>query len=108
MFKTEGERDMLKIIGSINGNAYQELVHLLIKQSDSFVFNLPNMGKILINERNIEFMPEYTIGYSQEEDQDLHNAYMKRMAYYLDIIKNDVISVRKDTGYLDQVSNIEI
>lgn len=99
---------MYQIISSINGNTYQELVQLLIEQSDSFLFYLPNMGKTLVNERNADLMSQYSIGYSHEEDQDLHAAYIKRMQWYIDLIRDDIIKSYADTGYLNQVSNLEI
>lgn len=99
---------MYDITSSINGNTYDEIVRILIRRSDSFLFNLPNMGKILINKRNAESMKEYEIGYTEEFDQDLHYAYMKRVGYYLDMIREDIITLHTDTGYLDQFSNREI
>ena len=96
------------ITSPLCGKVYQDLITILIQRSDSFLFHLPNMGKVLINERNAEFMPEYPLGYTEEEDQELHKLYIKRMEQYLDIIQNDIIESHIDTGYLDQVSNIEI
>lgn len=98
----------ITIVGNVRGEAYNQLIDHLIRQSDSFLFHLPNMGKLLVNERNIEFLHEYSLGYTEENDQDEHQEYVKNMQPFLDIIRNDVIEYHKDTGYLDQVSSIEM
>ncbi|MBQ8184401.1 MAG: hypothetical protein IJ036_01300, partial [Lachnospiraceae bacterium] len=99
---------MYRILDSLNGKVYQELVSLLIKRSDSFLFHLPNMGKTVVNHRNAPFMTGYPIGYSKEKDQDLHLAYMKWVKRYIDLIRDDIIQSHTDTGYLDQISSIEM
>lgn len=81
---------------------------MLIERSDSYLFHLPNMGKILINERNAEYFPQYPLGYTQEEDQDSHAVYIKRMKWHIDLIKEDIIESHIDTGYLNQTSNSEL
>lgn len=99
---------MYTITSPIFGDSYQKIVKLLIEQSDSFIFHLPNNGKVLINERNVDSMPDFPIGYTESEDQDLHAAYIKTMQDYLDLIREDIISVKKDVGYLDQITNREM
>ena len=46
----------------IKKKKYNKLVDFLIENSDSFLFNLPNMGKTVVNERNADVMDE-PIGY---------------------------------------------
>lgn len=108
IYFVEWRKTMYQLIGSLKGHIYDELINLLIKKSDSFLFHLPNMGKTIVNKRNAELMPEYPIGYSYEEDQDLHIAYIEKMNIYLNLIKSDIIKHYIDTGYLDQVSSNEI
>lgn len=98
----------ITIVNDIRGNAYNELIEYLIRKCDSFLFHLPNMGKLLINERNAEFFPEYSVGYTEEKDQEKHRRYIKKVEPLLDIISNDITERWKDTGYLDQTSNIEM
>lgn len=98
----------ITIIGHICGNVYCEILNELFKRSDSFLFHLPNMGKMLVNERNIEYFPEYELGYTEEDNQEKHISYIKQVQPYLEIIKNDIIESHIDTGYLNQVSNIEM
>ncbi|MBR5190902.1 MAG: hypothetical protein IKW34_02590, partial [Clostridia bacterium] len=95
---------MIQIFDSLKDETYQKFIQLLLEQSDSFIFNVPNMGKTLVNERNAEFMPEHKLGYTEEFEQDLHYEYIKKIEPYIDFIKDDTISVCTDTGYLDQVS----
>ncbi len=99
---------MYQIMDYLNKVAYNELVDYLIEHSDSFIFHLPNMGKILANERNVDLMSEYPIGYSEEFEQERHKEYVKRMEPYIEVIKDDIIERHYDTGYLDQASNREI
>ncbi len=99
---------MIQIFDSLKDETYQKFIQLLLEQSDSFIFNVPNMGKTLVNERNAEFMPEHKLGYTEEFEQDLHYEYIKKIEPYIDFIKDDTISVCTDTGYLNQVSNLEI
>ncbi|MBQ7344631.1 MAG: hypothetical protein IJW45_01030 [Oscillospiraceae bacterium] len=99
---------MYEIYGELNKEAYLELVRSLLKRSDSIMFDLPNMGRVLVNERNAKLMENYPIGYVVEEDQDLHLAYINRTARYLDLIRDDIIQSYTDTGYLDQISSISM
>lgn len=98
----------ITITGDISGIVYEKLIDRLIQQSDSFLFHLPNMGKLLVNERNINLFPEYSLGYTEETDQDDHIEYVRNMQPFIDIIRSDVIEHHNDTGYLDQVSSVEI
>lgn len=95
-------------IGNISGMVYEKLIDHLIQQSDSFLFHLPNMGKLLVNERNIDLFPEYSLGYTEETDHDDYTEYVRNMQPFLDIIKSDIIEHHCDTGYLDQISSIEM
>ena len=94
--------------GNISGEAYNELIKLLVIKSDSFMFHLPNMGKTLINARNAILFPEYPIGYTEETAEEQHIEYLNRMQPFLDVISDDIVEHHKDTGYLDQTYNIEI
>jgi hypothetical protein len=102
----KGGQEMYNVFGVLSPNAYIELVQLLLKKSDSFLISLPNMGKSLVNERNVHLLNGYPLGYSVEEDQDLHLAYIKWTKQYLDLIRNDIIRSYTDTGYLDHTTNI--
>jgi hypothetical protein len=91
----------------ISGSAYNELIAYLTRHCDSFSFHLPNMGKMLVNERNAQYFPEYPIGYTEEIDQEKHRIYIGSVQPLINIISNDIIKQWKDTGYLDQISSIE-
>ena len=99
---------MYEILGSLSGKAYNEMISLLVHRCDSFIFHLPNMGKLMINERNAKFLSSYPVGYSKEENQNEHREYVDRVDKFLDVIKNDIVRDYTDTGYLDQVSSIEM
>ncbi len=99
---------MLQILDALNGDTYKKIIELLIKYSDSFIFTVPNMGKILVNKRNAKFMSEYPIGFSEEYDQKLHLDYINRIQEYINVVEDDIITTCVDTGYLDQISNLEI
>lgn len=90
----------------IKKKKYNKLVDFLIENSDSFLFNLPNMGKTVVNERNADVMDE-PIGYVDEEDQDEYRAYVERTKPCIDIIRDDIIESYFDTGCLDQITSIE-
>ncbi len=92
----------------ISGTAYSELIAYLTRQCDSFSFHLPNMGKMLVNERNAQYFPEYPIGYTEETDQEKHRAYIERVQPLVHSISNDITKQWKDTGYLDQISSVEM
>ena len=98
----------ITIFGNISGMVYEKLIDRLIQQSDSFLFHLPNMGKLLVNERNIDLFPEYQLGYTEETDHDDHAEYVRNMQPFLNIIRSDIIEHHNDTGYLDQISSIEM
>ena len=98
----------ITIFDDICGVAYTRLIEHLIQKCDSFLFHLPNVGKMLINERNSKHFPEYPIGYTEEIDQHKHNEYIKKVQPLLEIVSADIIEQYKDTGYLDQTSNIEV
>ena len=68
----------ITIVDDISGNAYDELIEYLIRKCNSFLFHLPNMGKMLINERNAELLPEYSVGYTEERNQEKHRTYGKK------------------------------
>lgn len=90
----------------IKKKKYNKLVDFLIENSDSFLFNLPNMGKTVVNERNADVMDE-PIGYVDEEDQDEYMAYVESTKPCIDIIRDDIIESYFDTGCLDQITSIE-
>ena len=90
----------------IKKKKYNKLVDFLIENSDSFLFNLPNMGKTVVNERNADVMDE-PIGYVDEEDQDEYRAYVESTKPCIDIIRDDIIESYFDTGCLDQITSIE-
>lgn len=98
----------ITIVGNISGMAYEKLIDRLIQQSDSFLFHLPNMGKLLVNERNIDLFPEYSLGYIEETDHDDYAEYVRNMQPFLNTIRSDIIEHHNDTGYLDQISSIEM
>ena len=98
----------ITIVGNICGEAYDKLISRLVQISESFLFHLPNMGKTLVNERNAELMEGYPLGYIEETDCEQHQAYIEKMQPFLNIIEKDIIEHHKDTGYLDQMSNLEI
>lgn len=97
---------MYEIYGPLNREVYLDLVRLLIKRSNSFLISLPNMGKTMVNERNAKLMQNYPIGYSIEENQDLHFAYVKWTDRYINLIKDNIIQRYTDTGYLDQTTSV--
>ena len=92
----------------INGNMYYKFIDFLLERSDTYLFVLPNMGKTLVNERNRKLMSEYPVGYSYEEDPKLHKIYIKNTRKSVCLIEQDIISKCVDTGYLDQVTSIEM
>ena len=96
------------INGFISKKAYNELLMFLIKKSDTYMFHLPNMGKILVNQRNHKDFPEYPLGYTEIYDQKDHFNYIDKVKKHLKIIQSDIISSHIDTGYLEQTFNIEI
>ena len=96
------------INGFISKEAYNELLLFLIEKSDTYMFHLPNMGKMLINQRNHKDFPEYPLGYTEINDQKDHFNYVDNVKKYLEIIQSDIISSHIDTGYLEQTFNIEI
>lgn len=99
---------MYQIFEPIRKSTYEKLIELLITKSDSFIFHLPNYGKIYVNERNKELMSEYPIGYSEEESQEEYETYVREMDKYIDIVREDIIERYTDTGYLDQAFGYEI
>lgn len=99
---------MVKILDDIQGDCYSELIAMLLEQSDEVLFHLPNMDKIVINERNVRSMPGFPIGYVEEREQTNFQNYYKRVTPYIELISNDIVSRYFDTGYLDQYSNHEI
>lgn len=101
---------MKKIIinDSISNKAYNDLLLFLIKKSDTYMFHLPNMGKILVNRRNHNDFPEYPLGYTEIDNQNEHFNYIEKVKINLKKIQSDIISSHIDTGYLDQTFNIEI
>ena len=98
----------LIINDSISKKAYNELLLFLIKKSDTYMFHLPNMGKILVNQRNHKDSPDYPLGYTEIDDQKDHFNYVDKVKIHLKKIQSDIISSHIDTGYLEQTFNIEI
>ncbi len=89
----------------ISGTAYSELIAYLTRQCDTFYFHLPNMGKMLVNERNAPYFPEYPIGYNEVTDEKEHLAYVEHVQPLVHSISNDITKQWKDTGYHNQISN---
>lgn len=92
----------------MENDAYREICELLLNNSDSYMFCLINMGKVLINERNAPYCKEHEIGYVEEFKQDDHKKYLETVKPYIDIIRDDIIDRHFDTGYLDQLVNREM
>ena len=99
---------MVNILDDVQKDCYHTLIKLLLEQSDEILFHLPNMDKIIVNERNVDLMPGYPIGYVEELEQTNFQNYYKRVKPYIELISNDITSRYFDTGYLDQRSNREI
>lgn len=92
----------------LRGELYEKTIDCLIQECDSYIFNLPNMEKVWVNERNRKHMKGFPLGYTEIVDPNEHEKYLAITKKYTDIIQPDIIKRKRDTGYLNQCSSNEI